>query len=330
MTRAGIAAARSSTAQLAEIIPQVDDEQWDLPSACDGWRVIDVVAHLAALASEAVDPPPPDPSLPKNRERYHDLRVDERRGWSHAEVLDEWRRSTPRQLDLLEAAQEPPRADEPVEVPGLGTYPRHLLANTMAFNVFCHLRNDMLAPDGPLPFTLPEPTDGLVAPAVDFMLAGLPQMQGAELTATVRRPLVLDLTGPGATAVTVLPATGPDRQLTVAPGADATTRVHSTARCLLEFFHVDGVHHEEVAVRAVAWRRRRTEVPSVAGVVGQCQRTARQVPAVSRPGRELGHGAGQVGHSPMPEARGGRHVGVEHRHRQTSRLLGKAGPAQLR
>ncbi|MFD9657173.1 maleylpyruvate isomerase N-terminal domain-containing protein [Streptomyces mirabilis] len=95
MTRAGIAAARSSTAQLAEIIPQVDDEQWELPSACGGWRVIDVVAHLAALASEAVDPPPPDPSLPKNRERYHDLRVDERRGWSHAEVLDEWRRSTP-------------------------------------------------------------------------------------------------------------------------------------------------------------------------------------------------------------------------------------------
>ncbi|WP_329359382.1 hypothetical protein [Streptomyces sp. NBC_01483] len=53
----------------------------------------------------------------------------------------------------------------------------------------------MLAPDGPLPFTLPEPTDGLVAPTVDFMLAGLPQMQGPELTATVRRPLVLDLTG---------------------------------------------------------------------------------------------------------------------------------------
>ncbi|MEU4929525.1 maleylpyruvate isomerase family mycothiol-dependent enzyme [Streptomyces yokosukanensis] len=230
MTRAGLAAARSSTAHLAEIIPKVADEQWDLPSACDGWRVIDVVAHLAALASEAVDPPPPDPALPRNRERYHDLRVDERRGWSHADVLDEWRRSTPRQLDLLEAAQEPPRADEPVDVPGLGTYPRHLLANTMAFNVFCHLRNDMLAPDGPLPFTLPEPTDDLVAPAVDFMLAGLPQMQVPELTATVSQPLVLDLTGAGATTVTILPATGPDGKLTVAPGVDdATARVHSTA-----------------------------------------------------------------------------------------------------
>jgi hypothetical protein len=53
--RAGIAAARSSTAQRAEIIPQVNDKQEDLPSACDGWRVIDVVAHLAVLASEAVE-----------------------------------------------------------------------------------------------------------------------------------------------------------------------------------------------------------------------------------------------------------------------------------
>ncbi|MFF3563582.1 maleylpyruvate isomerase family mycothiol-dependent enzyme [Streptomyces sp. NPDC002574] len=229
MTRAGLAAARSSTAQLAEIVPRVADEQWDLPSACAGWRVIDVMAHLAALATEAVDPPPPDPSSPSNRERYHDLRVDERRSWSHAEVLDEWRRSTPRQLDLLEAAQEPPGGTEPVDVPGLGTYPRHLLANTMAFNVFCHLRNDMLAPDGPLPFTLPEPTDSLVAPAVEFMLAGLPQMQGPELTSTVGRPLVLDLTGPGATTVTVLPAAGPDARLTVAPGADGSTRITSTA-----------------------------------------------------------------------------------------------------
>src|SRR5215510_11908039 len=32
----------------------------------------------------------------------------------------------------------------------------------------------------------------------------------------------------------------------------------------------------------------------------------------------------------MPEARGSRDVWVKHRHRETPRLLGKAGPAQLR
>jgi len=229
VTQAGLASARVSTAQLADVVTMVDDEQWELPSACAGWRVIDVIAHLAALAHEAVEPPAPDPSLPKNRERYHDVRVNERRGWSHAEVIDEWRRFTPRQLKVLEAGQEMPRADEPVEAAGLGIYPRHLLANTMAFNVLCHLRYDMLGPDGPLPFTVPEPTDSLVAPAVEFMLAGLPQMQGRDLDATVTEPLVLDLTGPGATSVTILPADGTDGRLTVTPGANGTVRTRSTA-----------------------------------------------------------------------------------------------------
>jgi len=127
VTRTGLAAARQSNAQLAGIVPLVDDE---LPSACAGWRVIDVLAHLAALAHEAVCPPQPDSTWPKNRERYHDLRVDQRRGWSHAEVIDEWHRYAPQQLDLLEAGQQPPQSMQPVAVPGLGIYPEHLLANT--------------------------------------------------------------------------------------------------------------------------------------------------------------------------------------------------------
>lgn len=235
MTRAGLVSARVSTGQLADVVDLVDDAQWELPSACAGWRVIDVIAHLGALAHEAVEPPAPDPTLPANRERYHDLRVDERRRWSHAEVIDEWRAFTPRQLEILEGAQEPSRSGQPVEVPGLGTYPRHLLANTMAFNVLCHLRHDMLAPDGPLSFTVPEETDALVAPAIEFMLAGLPQMQGPELAATVAEPLVLDLKGPGATTVTVLPATRQDGRLTVRPGAGGATRITSTASAFVEW-----------------------------------------------------------------------------------------------
>jgi uncharacterized protein (TIGR03083 family) len=229
MTRAGLDAARLSVEDLETIIPMVTDEQWEQPSACEGWRVIDVVAHLAALATEAVDPPKPDPSWPKVRERYHDMRVDERRGWSHSQVLDEWHRSSPQQIALLEKGQDEKVADDPINVTGLGVYPRHLLANTMAFNVFCHLRNDMLAPDGPLPYKLPDATTAEVGPAVEFMIAGIPQMQGPELTATVGEPLVLELTGPGATTVTVMPAASDGGQLTVQSGAHGTTRISSTA-----------------------------------------------------------------------------------------------------
>jgi uncharacterized protein (TIGR03083 family) len=229
VTCQGVAAARTSAAQLDDVIAAVDDAQWELPSACAGWRVIDVIAHLAALAHEAVEPPPPDPTVPTNRERYHDLRVDQRRGLTHAQVIAEWHHYGPLQLDLLESGQAPQQANAPVEVPGLGTYPRHLLANTMAFNVFCHLRYDMLAPDGPLRLTLPPATDDMVSPAIEFMLAGIPQMQGLELSATVAVPLVLELTGPGATTVTVHPGNPPDARLTVTPGSDGTTVIRSTA-----------------------------------------------------------------------------------------------------
>nr|WP_255506330.1 hypothetical protein [Mycolicibacterium sp. 018/SC-01/001] len=181
-----------------------------------------------ALA-EAVDPPPPDPSLPGNRERYHDVRVNERRAWSHVEIIDEWRTYTPAQLASLEAGQDHPRAEEPVDVPGLGTFHRHLLANMMAFNVLCHLRYDLLGSDGPLRFALPPPSDETVLPAIEFMLAGLPKMQGPELTATVTEPLVLELTGPGATIVTVAPATASTPHLSIIAGEHGNTRIRSSA-----------------------------------------------------------------------------------------------------
>jgi hypothetical protein len=91
------------------------------------------------------------------------------------------------------------------------------------------LRFDMLAPNGPLPFSVPEPTDDLVAPATEFLLAGLPQMQGPELDATVRAPRVLDLTAPGSTTVTVRPAHRPTGRLSVVPGSHGETRIRSTA-----------------------------------------------------------------------------------------------------
>jgi hypothetical protein len=113
MTRAGSASARRSSAQLADSVPLVTDVRWQAPSACAGWRVIDVVAHLGALV-EAVDPPAPDPSWPDVRERYQDMRVDERRSWGRGEVLAEWEEFTPRQLMSLDAVQEAPQADEAV------------------------------------------------------------------------------------------------------------------------------------------------------------------------------------------------------------------------
>jgi hypothetical protein len=61
------------------------------------------------------------------------------------------------------------------------------------------------------------------------MLAGLPQMQGHELDETVVEPLVLALSGPGATTVTISPAARPGERLQVVPGSSGATGVRSGA-----------------------------------------------------------------------------------------------------
>lgn len=182
-----------------------------------------MIAHLGAVATSIVAPTPPDPSaalLPAERERQHDILVNRRRSWPVEQVLTEWRTNTPKLLDALAGLQHGDAATSEVTLPGLGTYPKHMLANALAFDTFCHLRNDLLRPAGPLKLTLPEPDDQRVRPAVEWMLAGLPQMQRPGLAATVVAPITLELTGPGAATVTVLPADDGEL-LTVAPGGAA-------------------------------------------------------------------------------------------------------------
>ncbi|MEU7816902.1 maleylpyruvate isomerase family mycothiol-dependent enzyme [Pseudonocardia sp. NPDC049154] len=231
MTEAALRAARANVDEIATLIDSIDDDGWARPSACAGWRVRDMIAHLGAVATSIVAPTPPAPDappMPAERERQHDVLVDRRRSWSVAEVVDEWRINTPKLLDALAGFQQGEAATAATTLPGLGTYPKHMLANALAFDTFCHLRNDLLRPAGPLELALPEPDDDRVRPAVEWMLAGLPQMQGPELTATVVAPITLELTGPGATTVTVLPA-GEGELLTVVPGAEGDVRARSSA-----------------------------------------------------------------------------------------------------
>ncbi|WP_028933423.1 maleylpyruvate isomerase family mycothiol-dependent enzyme [Pseudonocardia spinosispora] len=232
MTVAALDAAGTNTAQIAQLISSLGEDDWQRASACPGWRVIDMIAHLGAVASSIVAPTPPDPDdppLPAERERQHDVLVDRRRAWPLERVLDEWRTNTPKLLDVLAGMQHGEARDTTITLPGLGTYPQHMLANALAFDTYCHLRNDLVQPGGPLRFPLPDPTDELVRPAVEWMIAGLPQMQGTELAATVTEPIVVELDGPGETVFTVHPAAGPGDLLRVTPDAAGDVRVTSSA-----------------------------------------------------------------------------------------------------
>ena len=89
-------------------------------------------------------------------------------------------------------------AETVVPLGNLGSHPLHLLANALVFDHYCHLRVDLLRPRGPIDRELPPPDDALIAPAVGWMIAGIPQMQpGLAQSLTGRIRLVLSGAGGG-------------------------------------------------------------------------------------------------------------------------------------
>ena len=206
MTKQAMRAWTTVRGQVDEMLDSITDFEWLAPSACPGWLVRDVVAHLGANARAPIEPLPeiePAPPMPDNRERLHDLVVARRRAWPIAEILHEYHTYVPKLVDFVASMQDEPAAEKPFPVPGLGIYPAHSLANAMMFDYYCHMRHDLLRPAGPLYCVLPSPDHDTVYSAVVWMMLGLPQMQGSDLDETVRAPITFRLTGAGASEWTV-------------------------------------------------------------------------------------------------------------------------------
>lgn len=231
MTTEAIEGLRANHEDLGAVLAQVDDDQWASPSACEGWRVQDVLAHVTSNFKELADPSPPPaeppPELPA--EEMVELLVTPRRGWTAAEVMAEYTQHLDGALAVLESMQSDPVASTESQLADLGTYQMHWLANAYCFDHYCHLRHDLLAPSGPLALDVPEADDIRVRPGIDWMLAGLPQMC-TDALAIVDRPLGLELTGAGGGHFTLHPA-GDDGLISIVESADdaaatATSSAH--------------------------------------------------------------------------------------------------------
>ncbi|WP_409329616.1 maleylpyruvate isomerase family mycothiol-dependent enzyme [Trujillonella humicola] len=206
MSEAGVAAARELGAHYAEVVENLTPGEWRSPSRCAGWSVQDLVAHTGSNFRVLVVPPDPDAAAPEveTAEQLQELLVAQRRSWSSAEVAAEFRDNLEPALAALAAMQEEPVASAGITLTDLGTYPMHALADAFAFDLWCHLTVDLLAPGGPVDRPAPAADDALLGPAIGWMLTGLPQMCPS-VAEVLDRPLGLRLTGPGGGEWTLVP-----------------------------------------------------------------------------------------------------------------------------
>jgi uncharacterized protein (TIGR03083 family) len=188
-------AVRADGAALLDVGAALTEEQWQAPSGCQGWRIQDVVTHMANLFWILVDPSklPPLDGVPT--EQAQEAAVQARRGMSGAEALADYKEAAGPALEQLTQIET---LDMVVPLGDLGTYPASLVPAAYSFDHYTHIRADLFSPRGPLRSTPPPSDPERIAPVLDWIEAALPQQnQPAAGTCSLR----LEVTGAGARSI---------------------------------------------------------------------------------------------------------------------------------
>ncbi|MGH3300187.1 MAG: maleylpyruvate isomerase family mycothiol-dependent enzyme [Streptosporangiaceae bacterium] len=194
--RTALETVRADGAALLDIGAGLTEAQWQAPSGCQGWRVQDVVTHLANLFWILIDPAKLPPSDGVPTEQAQEAAVQARRGMSGAAALADYQEAAGPALEKL---AELAALDLELPLGDLGTYPAALLPTAYSFDHYTHIRADLFGPRGPLP-GIPPPSDAArIAPVLDWIAAALPQ-QNPVAAAACR--LDLEVTGAGARSIT--------------------------------------------------------------------------------------------------------------------------------
>ncbi len=234
MSKEAVVALRLAVDEVKSVVSSLTDEEWSRPSGCAGWSVRDLVAHMSSNYKETVDPSPlPAEPVQLPAERMMDLLVEPRKDWTNQQILAEYLDYCDKAVDVLASFQDEPLASTVIPLADLGSYPMHLLADAYAFDHYCHLRIDLLAPRGPIERAVPAADATRIGPAVRWMITGMPQMQ-QNLGASLSAPIVLVLTGPGGGEWTIAPS-GSDIVVTAGASAAAVATVSSSGHDFVDW-----------------------------------------------------------------------------------------------
>lgn len=216
MTAASISALEVEVLHARELFATLTSEEWHAASGCDGWRVQDVVQHMAATFQQIVDASSIDTGDSDKVEESAEVPVKARRDWSTDQVVAAYEEWVGKGVAALAALQEPPMAEMVVPISDLGSHPLHLMGNAIVFDHYCHLRYDIGAAverAAALPHD-----EGSLSVTVEWMLAGIPQMCATELAAAPQQAVNLVFEGPGGGNYVLAPG---DDGWTVTEGSDA-------------------------------------------------------------------------------------------------------------
>jgi uncharacterized protein (TIGR03083 family) len=234
VSKEAVVALRLAVDEVKSVVSSLTDEEWSRPSGCAGWSVRDLVAHMSSNYKETVDPSPlPAEPVQLPAERMMDLLVEPRKDWTNQQILAEYLDYCDKAVDVLASFQDEPLASTVIPLADLGSYPMHQLADAYAFDHYCHLRIDLLAPRGPIERAVPAADATRIGPAVRWMITGMPQMQ-QNLGASLSAPIVLVLTGPGGGEWTIAPS-GSDIVVTAGASAAAVATVSSSGHDFVDW-----------------------------------------------------------------------------------------------
>jgi len=205
MSKRAIEGLNAEVARAHELFATLTADEWAAQSGCDGWRVQDVAQHMAAVYQSiaAADTIEIDTSAAEGAEASAEMVVQARKGWSAEQVVAAYTEWAPKGVAALSALQEPPLADSVVPLADLGSHPMHILGDAIAFDHYCHLRHDIGAA---IERAAELPHDAQVLdPALDWMLAGLPQMCATALAAGPQQSVNVVFEGPVARSHRIAP-----------------------------------------------------------------------------------------------------------------------------
>ncbi len=118
--------------EIAKLCASLSDEQWHTPTECPGWSVKDQISHIIGTERMLAGDPLPDVEIGNLAHIKNDIAaanekwVEQRRSWTPAEVLAEFKEITAKRIGMLEAMTQKD-FDAPSWTPaGQDTYARFM------------------------------------------------------------------------------------------------------------------------------------------------------------------------------------------------------------